>query len=84
MCMMLASGICAVAQQDSNFTDSVSEPLSEGNWLYACCMAEGTLRYELWTVEPCGYCRGLGADGHGVVPCWCSEWRPRLCQWDCW
>ena len=31
MCMMLASVICAVAQQNSNSTDSVSEPLSEEN-----------------------------------------------------
>ena len=31
MCMMLASFICAVAQQNSNYTDSVSEPLSEEN-----------------------------------------------------
>ena len=31
MCMMLASVICAAAQQNSNSTDSVSEPLSEEN-----------------------------------------------------
>ena len=31
MCMMLASVICAVAQQNSNSTDSVSEPLFEEN-----------------------------------------------------
>ena len=31
MCMMLASVICAVAQQNSNSTDTVSEPLSEEN-----------------------------------------------------
>jgi len=29
MCMMLASVICTVAQQNSNSTGSVSEPLSE-------------------------------------------------------
>ena len=29
MCMMLASVICAVAQQNSNSTNSISEPLSE-------------------------------------------------------
>ena len=31
MCMMLASVICVFAQQNSNSTDSVSEPLSEEN-----------------------------------------------------
>ena len=31
MCMMLASVICAVAQQNSNSTESVSEPLPEEN-----------------------------------------------------
>ena len=31
MCMILASVICAAAQQNSNSTDSVSEPLSEEN-----------------------------------------------------
>ena len=31
ICMILASAICAFAQQNSNSTDSVSEPLSEEN-----------------------------------------------------